>query len=447
MDVIPECLIQYTLSYININKLLKYMTISKLFLKLINNIFTSLQKYENNNILKSKLFVILNKTPNLQILKISRIMSLTDLFFTSLNNTLSNLTELTINNSHYITDKSIKLAIDHSKNLQLINLDKCKHITNETLFFLAENFTKLESVSLKYCSKITNTGLITLTSQYDLVYLDIGYCIQITNIGIMQCNVKLLKYINIESCYKINDAGVHYILQSSADLSYLNIGHCDRLSDNFFFNINTLKLNTIILRNVTNFTFTTFPPVKDLQYLNLLGCHHINEECLNYCLINNPLLKELNLKYCSSITNKTIECIQKNNKKLEILDIGYCHRISMINFDKILTNLPNLKHISLYGCSYSNFYVCKYNKKINNRLIYLDLSYCSKLTSYYLCDLIKKCPNIKYLFLQNVYCVNQIVVNHILDILSDKLEKLNIINNSTISISEILNKCPKLIKI
>ena len=46
MDVIPECLIQYTLSYININKLLKYMTISKLFLNTSLK-FTSVNNFPN----------------------------------------------------------------------------------------------------------------------------------------------------------------------------------------------------------------------------------------------------------------------------------------------------------------------------------------------------------------------------------------------------------------
>lgn len=417
MDVIPETLIYEFITYLDINYLTNYNTISKVFWNIIELRYNKLLEYNCHNISKNIMYNVLSRCYNLQRLRINKCFLVNDDFFKKVYLNFENIIELQINNTNNVTDICIDKISKITKSLQIINLDKCKQITDQSLISLATNCTQLNSLSIKYCSKITDNGLCYITSKRKFIYLNIGYCIDITSNGITNLDCELLKFINIECCYKIMDMAINYILLNAKLLEEINLGHCDRLSDTAFFNLPILNLQVFSLRNVTNISLFTFPMIHTLRCLNLLGCHNINEDHLVYILKNNRKLQELNLKYCNSVTKKTLQTIVEYNLDLKILNIGYCHRITYINIDLFLEKLKQITSISLYGCTYTFFYVSQYNKKIKNNLTSLDMSYCSKLTSYYLCDLIKKCNKLKELILNGVNCVNELVIDEIINTL------------------------------
>ena len=447
MDIIPEIILYDILSFTNISLLLQYITVSKLFNRTILNILHNLKKYNCEKITKNTLRKILKETPQLETLKISRCYLLDVLFFTKISPCLTNLVDITILNNYYIYDKSILQITLNMPLLTSINLTKCRKITNKSLKYIAENCENISRINVSYCNQISNKGIIDITNTRAIIHLDLGYCIELTSLGIVFSDISNLQFIDMTCCYKIMDNAINYILTTAPHLEELNIGHCDRISDNAFFNTTPIKLKSICLRNITNITLNSFPRVQTLETLNILGCHHICEQTLCYLLKTNINLKVFNCKYCNNITKKVIDTILDYNHLLEDLDIGYCYRITSINLDKILDKLKNIKRISLYGSTNCNFYVNKYNIRIPNSLEYIDLSYCSNLTNTYLCDLLEKCYNLKYVIVNGYTNITPNVVNAIISSLSNTLEKISFTNNSNLdvdNINKILQNCNKL---
>lgn len=447
MDIIPEPVLYYILSFNHTDNMIQNTSVSKLFYNTIIHILHNLKSYTCEKISKKRLSNILQHTTNLKCLKINQCYLLNDIFFRKISPNLNSVVDLTIINNHYVNNQTVQTITSNMKLLTSINLTKCRQITSNALITIANNCVNITKICVLYCNLITNDGIIYITTIRNITHLDIGYCIEITSWGLIQSNLSNLRYINLTCCYHIMDNAINHILNKARYLEEIDIGHCDYITDTAFFNTYSNNLKSICVRNVTNITLRTFPAMHTLTHLNILGCHHVCELTLHQLLKTNPHLKVFNCKYCNNITTKTIDVLIEYNKSLEELYIGSCYRITRLNLDKILDKLQCIKKISLYGCSNISFYGTQYNINIVNSLEYLDLSYCSKLNSYYLCNLIKKCYNLTTLFICGCNCINSIIIDTIIDCLSNMLEKISLTSNSKVSLSNIkrlLSGCTKL---
>ena len=79
MDVIPETLIYEFITYLDINYLTNYNTISKVFCNIIEQRYNKLLEYNCHNLSKNVMYNVLSRSYNLQSLRINKCFLINDI--------------------------------------------------------------------------------------------------------------------------------------------------------------------------------------------------------------------------------------------------------------------------------------------------------------------------------------------------------------------------------
>ncbi|XP_062574449.1 F-box/LRR-repeat protein 4-like [Saccostrea cucullata] len=166
---------------------------------------------------------------------------------------------------------------------------------------------------------------------------------------------------------------------------------------------------------------------RDLQTLYMSSCKFVNGEVIKAVAENCPKLKELDVGSCPSLDGQSISHLSKIHT-LERLNL-YRLMVERYSLMEVLRVSPNLKHLNLGATRIGEMHIdnvmkilgkhCKnlisldlWRSRISEtgldyiaenckHIEELDLGWCSNLKAgtYCFIDLVKKCPNIKKLYL------------------------------------------------
>ncbi|XP_061186169.1 F-box/LRR-repeat protein 4-like [Saccostrea echinata] len=213
---------------------------------------------------------------------------------------------------------------------------------------------------------------------------------------------------------------------------------------------------------------------RDLQTLYMSSCKFVNGEVIKAVAENCPKLKELDVGSCPSLDGQSISHLSRIHT-LERLNL-YRLPVERYSLMEVLRLSPNLKHLNLGSTRIGEMHIdivmkilgkhCKklisldlWRSRISEtgldyiaenckQIEELDLGWCSNLKAgtYCFIDLVKKCPNIKKLYLT----ANRTICNE--DLLAfckycPKLEQLDILGTGNVSresVFSVLTQCQKL---
>lgn len=267
--------------------------------KKIENEIPNLLMYKNNNILKKKEILYINKFNNNEKLLLIYINFFSKIKKIELNwrckyinfidykifdnlecikfaknhnenhtiinflNLYDNLTNIDLRNCAGINDYTLNIITNSCKNLKNINLGGCFNITDDGIILLINNKKNLEFISVSNCQKLTDRSLIKLSECINLKKVYVSNCTKITNKFLIKLSesCKKLVQLDLSNCYLISNKGLLFIIRNNKNLIYINVFNCKKIT------------NKII------------PQIKQycnkIKYVNLGNCPKINKDELN----------------------------------------------------------------------------------------------------------------------------------------------------------------------
>jgi len=128
----------------------------------------------------------------------------------------------------WLKDEDINMLAFVCPNLQLLDLSCCNHLSKEGIGQVLRKSSKIRHLNIAYCSRLkqlrmnfkvstlvvlnlSKTGIydrslyMISTSCFALLHLDLGYCYNVTEKGVMKVveNCKQLREINLQGCRKV----------------------------------------------------------------------------------------------------------------------------------------------------------------------------------------------------------------------------------------------------
>ncbi|WEW55342.1 hypothetical protein PRK78_000771 [Emydomyces testavorans] len=264
---------------------------------------------------------------------------------------------------------------DACRNLASINLEDT-HIDKLTItFFLVRN-PGLVRISMSGLSTLTNSEMSVISKSCPLLeYLDVSWCRNL-----------------------INANGLRRVVRACSRLKELRIGEFQS-ADNEEFMLELFKTNTLETLVMSHCSSLTDAALKILS-------HGINPEIdilTDHPIVPPRKLKHLDLSRCRGLSDIGIGHLAGFVPELESLQLSFCHSVGNDAIVNLIGTTPRLRRLDLEELEeLTNTVLIALSKApCAPRLEHLNISYCEKLGDNGMMQVVKKCPNLKSLDLDN----------------------------------------------
>ncbi|KAH3824550.1 hypothetical protein DPMN_126387 [Dreissena polymorpha] len=347
------------------------------------------------------------------------------------------LEELILVGCRNVSDEGIASVCKHQHGLALLDIRECPDLTNGALMAISASLRNLRHLFAQKCKLLSDASMACLHKLTSLQTLDISECHQVTSEGLiaglctkpltqltclnvscteasdsfveMACeSLPLLTQLDLSSCFKVTDVGLHAIAKHLKYLRYLRLAFCNEITDLGLLglqpqpghiimgdteNMVTRKYpSTVIFKApnkidrsgiVTNGTpgcISTSTPVAisnlaglrsldltackkltdvglmqtikfaELRFLGLGILNDLSDEGLICLVYQNPSLEELDVIQCNNITDDSIEVVTRHLKRLRVLNVKACSQLTDRSVGHIKRNCKNLRHLDVSFC-------------------------------------------------------------------------------------------------
>lgn len=228
---------------------------------------------------------------------------------------LKKLRKLNLRKCTHVTDYCVRELVK-CENLEVLDLTSCDLVTDEGVhdaLLCGTPKRKLRELYFAFLSNISENLFARLGTKLhnQLTALDLGGSTNLADDALQTifCHFPYIRYLNIDSCYKISDYGL-----------------TGRFQNQIYF------------------------PIKNLQGLRVLRM----QNCLrvtDFSLIDSFEFKELKEVYMTRthFTKDGIEAMTKNCAAIEILDLSEVEGVDDEVVEIITKNLPRLQMLKLNG--------------------------------------------------------------------------------------------------
>ncbi|KAH7135532.1 F-box/LRR repeat-containing protein 2 [Dendryphion nanum] len=258
----------------------------------------------------------------------------------------------------------------------------------------------LENFSLEGC-RIDRTSIHCFLLQNPrLVHVNLSGLAGATNAAmkIIASNCPKVEHLNISWCNNIDTRGLRKVVEGCPNLRDLRAGEVRGWDDTEFM-YELFKRNT-------------------LERLVLMNCDTLNDESLAVLiegidseidvLTDRPIvparkLKHIDLTRCRGITDDGISTLVGNVPFLEGLQVSKCHGITDFALSALIPTCPKLSHIDFEELESLTNEVLKTlaGSPCASRLRHLCISYCENLGDSGMLAILKTCPNLTSLEMDN----------------------------------------------
>ncbi|EAS32921.3 F-box domain-containing protein [Coccidioides immitis RS] len=264
---------------------------------------------------------------------------------------------------------------DACRNLVSVNLEGT-HIDKPTItYFLVRN-PKLVRISMTGLATVTNSEMNVISKSCPLLeYLDISWCRNLINANGLRRVVRAchrLKELRIDEFRAVDDEEFMLELFQTNTLETLVMSHCSSLTDS--------ALKALLHGKNPEIDILTGRPIappRKLKHLNLSHCQGVSDFGIGHLAGFVPELESLQLSFCPALGNDSIINLIGTTPNLTRLDLE--------ELEELTNNV--LLALSKAPCA--------------ARLEHLNISYCEKLGDTGMMQIVKNCPNLKSLDLDN----------------------------------------------
>ncbi|KAL1961361.1 hypothetical protein VTO42DRAFT_89 [Malbranchea cinnamomea] len=317
---------------------------------------------------------------------------------------------------------------DACRNLTSISLEDCR-IDKATLHsFLAQN-SSLTHVSMRAITAAANTTLGVIShSCPNLEYLNVSWCRSIDTRGlvlvvkacrrlrdlrvsevsgfdnqnIMQelFEANTLERLLMSSCTSLNDASLKVLVHGKNP-------EIDPMTDRP--KVPPRKLRHLDLSRCRGITDTGVKylahVVPDLEILQLSHCTHISDEAVAEVIRTTPRLTQLELEEMEDISNDILIELSKAPcaATLENLNLSYCEKIGDLGMLPLLKNCPNIRSLDLDNTRVSDLTIMELCDQMRRR------GFGSELPKPGLRVAVFDCGNVTWAGVREILCNNTYV--------------------------------------
>ena len=295
-------------------------------------------------------------------------------------------------NKKDILNKEDILAIKNLHRMpKRLNLENLKTLTIAGLLqLLGKCSATLEDLNLDG-TEISGEGLESLLVLQQLEILNLSNCWKLTNTGLLQLLAKCsatLEVLNLHATFISGESLESLPLLKQ--LEKLDLGYCRNLTNTGLLQLLAKCSATLKDLNLcgTEIYLESLPFLKQLEKVNLNCCGLTNEELLELLAKYSATLKDLSL-IDTEISGEGLEGISLL-KQLEKLNLEKCNKMTNKGLLELLGKCSaTLKDLNLYGTKISgegleSLPVLKQLEKVN-------LMFCDNLTNTGLLQLLAKC--------------------------------------------------------
>ncbi|CAM9104774.1 unnamed protein product, partial [Discosporangium mesarthrocarpum] len=191
-----------------------------------------------------------------------------------------------------------------------INLHDCNKLTDESVNHIMKRASQVCTLTLSGCSNLTDKACSYMVEDPlngrrrggSLTYLDLGYCLNISDHGMnfIVKSLDRLKCVNLAGCIQLTDTGLLTLVSTCTRIQNLVLAQCKQLTD------------------------------KSM-------CH----------LADFLWIEELDISYCSRLSDDGIEVLAMEFSGLCTLAVTRCSRLTERALDVLVRYCPHLKTLVL----------------------------------------------------------------------------------------------------
>ncbi len=263
---------------------------------------------------------------------------------------------------------------DACRNLVNFSIEGCRIDRSSIHYFLLRN-PRLAHINISGLTATNNSALkIIAQGCPQLEYLNVSWCTNIDTQGlkkVVQACPKL-KDLRAGEVKGFNDKGFMLELFKRNTLERLVVHHCETLDDESL---------TVLIQGANPemdpLTDRPIVPPRTFKHLDFTRCRNISDKGVEVLAYNVPHLEGLQLSQCQALTDDALTGILASSPKLTHLDLEELEELTN-------TTLQNLA-----------------KAPSNKRLEHLSVSYCEHLGDSGMLQVVKECPNLKSLFMDN----------------------------------------------
>ncbi|PSS19616.1 F-box/LRR-repeat protein [Actinidia chinensis var. chinensis] len=275
-------------------------------------------------------------------------------------------------------------AAEWTRRLRRLVLSRAVGLGWAGLGMLVRACPGLEAVDVSYCCGFGDREAAALSCAGGLRELRLDKCLGVTDVGLAKVAVGCgrLERISLKWCLEITDLGIGLLANKCPDLKHLDIS----------------------FTKVTSESLQAIGTLQKLEMLALAGCGLVDDIGLDNLGNGCPSLQVLDVSRCDKISSSGLISVIRGHSGLRQLYASYCFFELSTTLLYSLTELKNLKTISVDGAqvSGSSFHMICTNCKF---LVEIGMSKCKGVTDTGLIQLASACPNLKIL---NLTCCDSI---------------------------------------
>lgn len=266
----------------------------------------------------------LNLNSKVEMLRIDNCYWLSQDFLSKIGRLDQNLKELSLRNLE-INNMIITNVVRWAKELEVLDISNCKGLSIGVCENIQKCCRNLKSLKLARLNEIiTNGGLEKISLIPKLEELDISFCSQITNQGLifLAKNKKhVLTSFDVTGLFKITNESLGQVIAQNNDT------------------LIRIRAALLVQKGIDGDICNEIAKCKSLTNLDISGCVNIDFNNLN-SLLNLRKLENLNFSGIPEVDDDLAINLVSSNRGLRILRLSNCTRISS-NFLDYLINISN----------------------------------------------------------------------------------------------------------
>lgn len=263
---------------------------------------------------------------------------------------------------------------DACRNLEYFSLEDCRIDRSSVHYFLLRN-PRLVHINLSGMKSLSNSAL-----------------------RIIAQNCPQLEHLNISWCQNVDSRGLVRVVQSCSRLKDLRAGEVKGFNDQ-------ILLLELFNRNTLERLFVDHCIELDDESLQVLfqGVDPEIDPLTERAVVPARNFRHLDLSRCSRLTDKGVKCLAGNVPGLCGLQLSFCEELTDDALTGVLESTPHLTHLNLEEIdrlSNSTLQTLA-QSPCAPKIRHLNISYCENLGDSGMLQVIKSCPKLRTVFMDN----------------------------------------------
>ena len=266
-----------------------------------------------------------------------------------------------------IDRSSIHCFLLRNPRLVHVNLSRLSHINNSAMKIIAQGCPQLEHLNVSWCRQIDTKGLQKIVrSCPKLKELWAGEIKGWNNhdflLDLFDNNT--LERLFVSNCIDLDDEALEILIQGKEPEIDIMTGRAV-VPPRKFRHLSFDRCNTLTNKSVKLLAYS----VPQLAGLQLDHCTKLSDDALTGILESTPLLTHLNVEELDKLTNTTLQNLAKAPcaSVLEHLSISYCESLGDTGMLPVIRSCPHLKSLTMDNTRVSDLVLTEAAAQVRQR--------------------------------------------------------------------------------